>query len=308
MTFRKAPVLVVVIAATACLGIFSQPADAQLDADDQFGNPLPESGRWFANDGSRTGFFIEVQGRVLAGLYVGGDADGNNSWLSFSGVLQPVDIFVDGEGGWILETDLLRFAGTGCIVDCAGASAGPSTYEDIGDIRIDFLGRSLARVQVDDQPVREIAPMYFGVERAALHPQAPPLFLPDFAGKWVVAKSLFSEFPDEYRSAAVIEIGERTVEELDLPEDPEPDAQRLRYVNPIIEDPEGMFPPDSWIECITFVDRSRRPWCLIFFPLGPMAAFQILFDSISDTRLTVLERTDVVPPITQYQLIKLNHD
>src|SRR6056297_4344 len=308
MAISRASALATVIAAAAGLGAFTQPARAQLETSDQFANPLPESGRWFVNDGSRTGYFIEVQGQVLAGLYVGGDADGENAWLSFSGALQPVDVFDDGEGGWVLETDLLRFAGTGCIVDCAGASTGPSTYEDVGDIRIEFLGRALARVQVDDRPVRDIAPIYFGVERTELHPQAPPLFLPDFAGKWVVAKSLFSEFPDEYREAAVIEIGRRTVEQLDLPDDPDPDAQNVRYVNPIIDDPDGMFPPDSWIECITFVNPSRRPWCLILFPLGPMASFQISFDSITDSRLTVLETTDVILPITQYQLIKLNHD
>ena len=308
MTFRKAPGLVVVIAATVCLGIFAQPAGAQFEAPDLYDNSLPESGRWFTNDGSRTGFFIEVQGRVLAGLYVGGDADGNNAWLSFSGVLQPVPVTADPEGGWILETDLLRFAGTGCIVACAGATVGPSSFEDIGDIRIDFLGRSLARVWIDDQPAREIAPIFFGVERAELNPQAPPLFLPDLAGKWVVAKAHFTEFPDDHRSAAVIEIGERIVEQLDVPEDPGPDVQDVRYINSIIADPDGMFPPDSRVECITFIDRSRRPSCWIVYPLGPMRTFQIRFDSITDSRLTVIETGDVIPPITQYQLIKLNHD
>ncbi|MBL39455.1 MAG: hypothetical protein CMP07_13705 [Xanthomonadales bacterium] len=308
MAISRASALATVIAAAAGLGAFTQPAGAQFDHLDQFANPLPESGRWFTNDGSRTGFFIEVQRGVLAGLYVGGDAEGNNAWVSFSGVLQPGALASAPEGGWILETDLLRFAGTGCIVDCAGASAGPSSFEDIGDIRIDFLGRSLARVWIDDQPAREIAPIFFGVERAELNPQAPPLFLPDLAGKWVVAKAQFADFPDEYRSAAVIEIGERIVEQLDVPEDPGPDVQDVRYINSIIADPDGMFPPDSRVECITFIDRSRRPSCWIVYPLGPMRTFQIRFDSITDSRLTVIETGDVIPPITQYQLIKLNHD
>ena len=163
MAIKRAAALATVIAAAAGLGAFTQPAGAQFEALDQFANPLPESGRWFTNDGSRTGFFIEVQGGVLAGLYVGDDADGNNAWLSFSGLLQPGELPSAPEGGWILETDLLQFAGAGCIVACAGPSARPSTFADVGDIRINFLGRSLARVWIDDQPAREIAPIFFGV-------------------------------------------------------------------------------------------------------------------------------------------------
>jgi len=310
MTFRKASAIAAAIAAIACVAAFTPTAEAQFEVPDQYANPLPESGRWFANDGSRTGFFIEIQGRVLAGLYVGGDAEGDNAWLSFSGVLEPITVIDDPEGGWILETDLLRFTGTGCIVDCLDASTGPSTDEDVGDIRIDFLGRSLARVQVDDQPVREIAPIYFGVERAELHPQAPPLFLPDLAGKWVVAKAQFTEFPDDYRSAAVVEIGEPTVEELALPQDPSPGTPNFRYRYPIIDDPEEMFPTGSFIECTRFVDASLRPSCLLLFELGPMAQFDIRFDSITDARLTVLQSFDVpsLNDTLHYQLLKLNHD
>lgn len=277
----------------------SHSLQAQLDGLDQSANPLPESGRWFANDGSRTGFFIEIQDGVLAGLYVGGDAAGDNAWLSFSGRLQPIDPTVDGEGGWILETDLLRFAGTGCIIDCAGAEPAESMFEDVGDIRIDFLGRSLASVFIDNQPVREIAPIFFGVDRVELHPQAPPLFLPDLAGRWVAVDG---------RDAGIIEIGERTVEQLDLPEDPDPDMQNVRYVSPIIDDPAEIFPMDSRIECTTFVDSSRRPACFVLFRLGPMTSFSIPFDSITDSRLTVLETGDVVGPPAPYQLLKLDHD
>lgn len=309
MTVRKASAIVALTAATACLATLIQPARAQVDAVDQYDNPLPESGRWFTNDGSRTGFFIEVQAGIVAGLYVGGDADGDNAWLSFSGILQPVAPATDPEGGWILDTDLLRFAGTGCIVECSDGSVGQSTFEDVGDIRIDFLGRSQARVWIDDQPVRDIAPIFFGVDLVELNPVAPPIFLPDLAGKWVVAKADSTEFPDEYRSAAVIEIGERTVEELALPEDPPPDAQNFRHGYPIIEDPDEMFPANSWIQCATFVDASLRPSCLLLFELGPMAQFRIPFDSITDSRLTVVQSFDVVGGGTlQYNLLKLNHD
>lgn len=305
MKFGRSPALFALAVATAC---FTISTHGQVDEHDRFANPLPESGRWFTNDGSRTGFFIEVQDGVLAGLYVGGDADGDNAWLSFSGRLQPIDRWEDPEGGWILETDLLRFSGIGCIIDCAGGDPAQSTYEDVGDIRIDFLGRGLARVWIDDQPVREIAPIFFGVDRVEVHPQAPPLFLPDFAGKWVVAKANDQDFPDRYLDVAIIEIAERTVEHLELPADPDPDTQNVRYVNPIIDDPDGIFPTDARIECTTFVDSSRRPSCFVLYRLGPMAQFAIPFDSITDSRLTVLETTDVIPPTVQYRLIKLNHD
>lgn len=309
MTSRQASSIAACSAAIAFVAAFTQPAGAQFEAPDQYDNPLPESGRWFANDGSRTGFFIEVQGNWLAGLYVGGDAEGDNVWLSFSGVLQPVPVSDDPEGGWVLETDLLRFAGTGCIIDCAGGNAGPGTFEVVGDIRIDFLGRSLAQVWVDDQPVRKIAPIFFGVERAELNPVAPPLFLPDLAGKWVVAKAQSSEFPDDYRGAAVIEIGDRTVEELALPVDPLPGTPNFRYRYPIIDDPDAMFPMGSFIECTISFDATRRPLCLLLFELGPMAQFDVRFDSITDSRLTVVQSFDVVGGGTlQYQLLKLNHD
>lgn len=141
-----------------------QPVHAQVDAADQFANPLPESGRWFTNDGSRTGFFIEVQNGIVAGLYVGGDANRDNAWMSFSGVLQ-LGFSGDGDIAWILDADLLRFADTGCIIDCTGSVVDESSFEVVGHIRIAFRGRSEGRAWIDDQPVREITTIDSDVAR-----------------------------------------------------------------------------------------------------------------------------------------------
>lgn len=306
MTSKNRFVSVVFIMFIVLAGAMSQAGHAQAGAADQFANPLPESGRWFANDGSRTGFFIEVQNGIVAGLYVGGDADGDNAWLSFSGELQP-GATVDVEGVWILDTDLLRFSGTGCIVDCIDAAAGQSSFEDVGDIRIDFSGRSAGTVWIDDQPAREIAPIYFGVERTEINPVAPPVFLPEFEGKWVVAHASDDGLPDEYLGAGVIGIGERDTEVLPVLITPRPDTPELRYRNPIIDDPDDMFPPGSVIECTTFVDATLEPSCFISTEPEPMSGFWIDFDWASDSRLTVVRTSDGSSAI-QFQLFRLNHD
>ncbi|MDT8409272.1 MAG: hypothetical protein RQ741_06710 [Wenzhouxiangellaceae bacterium] len=284
-----------------------QPVDAQVDAADQFANPLPESGRWFPNDGSGTGFFIEVQNGIVAGLYAGGDANGNSVWLSFRGVLQP-GATVDGEGAWILDADLLRFSGTDCIIDCTDGAVGERSFEDVGDIRIDFRARSQGMVWVDDQPVREIAPLYFGVARTEVNPSMPPVFMPQLQGKWVVALASSEGFPDEYLGAAVIEIGERVSETLPRPPTSPAETPQFLHRNPIVDDPDGMFPPDSEIECIVFVDPKLEPLCSLVFQSGPMASFRVDFDWITDARLTVRQTSGVSGDGFLYQLFKLNYD
>lgn len=69
-----------------------------------------------------------------------------------------------------------------------------------------------------------------------------------------------------------------------------------------------MFPADSVIECTTFVDSTIEPQCLLMFPAGPMGLFDIDFDSITDTRLTVRQSFEVPGDAVVYQLFKLNHD
>ncbi|MGK7297334.1 MAG: hypothetical protein ACNS61_16175 [Candidatus Wenzhouxiangella sp. M2_3B_020] len=283
------------------------PAVAQVDPLDQYAHPLPESGRWFANDGTRTGFFIEVQDGIVAGLHVGGDADGDNAWLSFSGSLVP-GATTEGEGIWILESDLLRFSGAGCIVDCADAAVGEAGFSDVGDIRIYFRGRTEATVWIDDRPGLEIAPIYFGVERATLNETDPPLFLPDLEGKWVVASAGSSDFPDRYLGAAVIEIGARSVESFPIVGVPSCFNRTAAHRFPIVSDPDGMFPADSKIDCSIFECSTAEPDCGIVYPIGPMSSFTIDFDSISDARFTVLQSFDVAGDSIQYQLFRLNHD
>jgi len=178
----------------------------------------------------------------------------------------------------------------------------------VGDIRIDFRRRNQGTAWVDGQAVREIAPIYFGVDRTEINPVAPPVFLPELAGKWVVARSRRDGLPDEHPGAAVIEIGERVSEELPrLPAAP-PDTPLSRHRNSIIDDPDEMFPANSEIVCTTFVDETIEPFCLLNFPADPLTTFRIDFDSITDARVTVLESAGQDDDSIQYQLFKLNHD
>jgi hypothetical protein len=305
---RDVPAHVLIAWLAAAAAAVAVPlVDAQVEALDQYAQPLPESGRWFANDGTRTGFFIEVQNGIVAGLYVGSDAQGDNAWLSFSGSLAP-GATTGGEGVWILESDLLRFAGTGCIVDCSAAVDGESSYADVGDIRIDFRGSSAGTVWIDDRPAVEIAPIYFGVERVVVNENDPPLFLPDLEGQWVVAAASSADFPERYLDAAVIEVGERRREGVPTLTPPPGPVPVAREVFPIISDPDGLFAADSTIVCTIYRPSTVEPFCGVEYQLGPMASFAIDFDSISDARFTVLEVSDLVGSSVQYQLFRLNHD
>lgn len=215
----------------------------------------------------------------------------------------------EGEGVWILESDLLRFAGTGCIVDCSGAVNGESSYADVGDIRIDFRGSSAGTVWIDDRSALEIAPIYFGVERVVVNESDPPLFLPDLEGQWVVAAASSADFPERYLGAAVIEIGPRSREGVPtVPTPPPGPVPVAREVFPIISDPDGLFPAESEIGCTIYLTSTVKPFCRVDFQLGPMSSFSIDFDSISDARFTVLEVSDLVGSSVQYQLFRLNHD
>ncbi len=83
-------------------------------------NPFPETGAWDAKDGSKTGFFMEVQNGIMAGAYFGADAAGDNVWLIFSGQLQPLNTDTDNlQDGWVLESPLRRTSAAGCILNCA---------------------------------------------------------------------------------------------------------------------------------------------------------------------------------------------
>lgn len=272
-----------------------------------FANPYPESGRWFANDGSRTGLFIEVQNGVLAGLYVGADNSGDDVWLTFNGRLEG-RASIDFSGGWILDADLLRFSGVGCILDCPGEPSAGSTFAVVGEIRVEFLGRSEGRVSVNDGEPKAIAPIFFGVASRQIRPSDPPRFLPDLEGQWVVASVSISEFPQNIVGAALVTLGPRESETFPFPATPPPHTVAETVRHEIIADSDARFPADSAIECNRFASAGEIPACFVVFPLGPMAVFSIEFESISDSRFTVIQQFDVVGDAIQHTFMRLNHD
>jgi len=272
-----------------------------------FANPYPESGRWFANDASRTGLFIEVQNGIVAGLYVGADGSGDDVWLSFSGRLEG-RASTDFSDGWILDTELLRFSGAGCIVDCLGDAPVDSTFETVGEIRLEFLGRNEGIVSVGGGEARAIAPIQFGVVTREIRPIDPPRFLPDLEGQWVVASASSSGFPQSITGSTVVTLGPASSETFPVLSVPPPRSIVETITHPIVEDTEARFPPDSVIECNRFSRAGEIPECFLVFPSGPMALFSIPFDTISDARFTVIQQFDVPGDSIQHTFFRLNHD
>ncbi|MGK7294415.1 MAG: hypothetical protein ACNS61_01140 [Candidatus Wenzhouxiangella sp. M2_3B_020] len=271
--------------------------------------PWPESGRWFADDGSKTGFFIEVQDGVLAGLYVGADAVGDNLWLSFSGRLQPRfpnPEYPDDQRGWQLQSDLVQFRGGGCIVDCPEPplTPGPLIVEPLGRIDVRFSGRSRATFRVDEGDPVEIRPIYFGVAAAAPDSRQPDAVLPDLEGPWMVAKfGADSRLPD---ATGAIELGPRTGAFPIIPVPP-PGTPTAQVEHAVTSDPDALLPEDASLFC-TFYSTDPLRRCGFFYTLGPMSSMSIDFESISDARFTMIQSFDVVGDFVRYEFFRLGHD
>jgi hypothetical protein len=287
--------LLLVLAVAVLLAASARPA-----AGDTFLNPYPESGRWFPDDGSRTGLFIEVQGGVLAGLYVGADGAGNNVWLSFSGPLAPR--MANGvQVGWALESDLLQFIGGGCILDCSGPVAPPTppAIDAVGTISLGFTGRSLATFTVDDgQPVA-VRPIFFGI--------ATVEDVPDLAGSWALALTDAASYPD-HEAAGIVEIGAADV--VDAPEQtPEPPGGYVYRTAtfPVTEDRDDLLPPGAVIRC-EFNSVPSKSRCLLVSGETPADATPIELEAISDSDMTVLRQETQSGAILRYRFFRLNHD
>jgi len=152
--------------------------------------PLPESGAWFDPAEPGTGLFLELQNGTLVGTYFGFDGNGNDAWLLFTGPLVAGKTTAnndDPEVVWDVEANLDRFTNGRCIVDCTGGQS-DNTKESsntVGTIRLEFLGRSLARFSVDGGPMQEIVPLLFGVPGFNETPETSKLFSPVLTGRWI---------------------------------------------------------------------------------------------------------------------------
>lgn len=286
--------LPLVLAAAVLLAAGARPATG-----DTFLNPYPESGRWFPGDGSRTGLFIEVQGGILAGLYVGADGTGENVWLTFSGPLAPR--MANGlQVGWALESDLLQFIGGGCILDCGPVvPVAPTAVDAVGTISLAFTGRSLATFTVDGgQPVA-VRPIVFGI--------ATVEDVPDLAGSWAVALTDAASYPD-HEAAGVVEIG--TADVVDAPEQtPEPPGGYVYRTAafPVTRDRDDLLPPGAVIRC-EFNSVPSKSRCLLVSGETPADATPIALEAISDSDMTVLRQDSQSGVILRYRFFRLNHD
>jgi len=298
---------------TACLllliAICNAPLRAAFDPAESFANPLPESGRWSAKDGSLTGLFIEVQNGILAGLYVGADASGEHIWLSFDGRLEP-RASTDFIGGWILETELLRFFGVGCILDCTGSAGGPSGFDVVGSIRLEFLGRQEAAVSIDGGEPLRIAPIYFGVETWPVLVNDPPRWLPDLQGQWLVASNAESDPAGPVFATTAVTLGPRRILISD-PVDPSnvpPDFPFYLIRHSLVGDLDGRFPEGAVLGCTLFWDVQLPPRCTLQTEDSIELPFSIDSRSLSDARFVAIESPGDGTDRIQHSFLRLFHD
>ncbi len=281
-----------------------------------FFGSYPQTGAWFAADGSNTGFFLDIQDRVLAGAYFGFDNQGNNVWFTFTGTLEP-GFSIGYPINWFFRAPLTQGANGGCILDCASSTAEQHDSMEVGEISIGFSGRNRAAVSINNNEVIPIIPLYFGtsamVSNVPGNPTtfAEPLLLavPDLQGQWVVAtgfaisdsENVISEveFAD---TSGVIQIGEQQIDTqasgASLP------AGVTRIVRwPITRDNFGLFPENSEIAC-SFTQRLESPDFPVFRDLidcqiGPDGTdastdsiqINVPVTSISDSRFLVFMST-----------------
>jgi len=339
MTFIRA-LLAAVLLSTVCIpSLHAQPQGRNL-----FAHPYPETGRWGPRDGSRTGVFLEIQNGIAAGLWAGYDAEGEAAWLSFSGPIEPLirDEVPADQIGWELISELTEFSGGGCIVIGAACGGGESTGDFAGEfrhfIRLRFTERSAATLDVlparpligtpppgtpepegpepGDEPIFgpiDIVPLYFGVDAPALDPTRPLKRIPDFEGVWAAALAnvVLSDADStdhDYEAAGIVQIGPREIQTFEL-DPPMPGDVLAEVRHPVIDESLDRIPENSEIVCrIRVVDSGETQTnCDIFFPIGPLAGFNI--EDYSDTRFNILIRDDLLGgPIPVIQLHRLNYD
>ncbi|MBU1188698.1 MAG: hypothetical protein KKC01_06680 [Gammaproteobacteria bacterium] len=286
------------------LGCLHCVAHAQGQDLDLLLNPYPETGAWDAKDGSRTGFFMEVQNGILAGAYFGADAAGDNVWLIFSGQLQPV-IGDDGlQNGWLLESPLRQTTAGGCILDCAEADVADPVTDEVAQIRLEFSGRSQATFSVDDNEPVKIFPAYWGNPAFAFDPEQPNLFLPNLTGIWLSVSTQGSGFGSSSQDfSSIVVVGDRTVSRF-------PDADTgdvfLTVSYPVLEG-LAFTAVDPVISCDFVRGSEQAPNCSLSFSAGPMQGFGVEFDSITDSRFSLIGIDDVLT-VTRTDFFRLNYD
>ncbi len=297
-------------------------AMGQLPTDSNaFSTPYPETGAWYADDGSRTGFFIEIQNGLLAGSYFGFDANGENVWLLFNGELTPVcsnfgNLDCEIITGWRIETSLTKSRDGGCIINCTAGTTNINPQADpIAEMVMEFSGRNAATFSIDSQTPTAIQPLYFGSPAIPLPTAQPFTRLPELTGTWVFASTdLSAEVPVAGTGSDIMKIGAPSVFTINniTPITPMP----MHIVNfPILSSGRNgpsLFPENSSIQC-TFIHsdvdpEKTQPNCVIAFSQAGVNPFSINAGSISDTRFTIFENLDIFGNKVRYDFFRLIYD
>jgi len=321
------------------------PVIAQEPADENnsllFLAPYPEDGTWITLDNSNTGFFMDIQNGIVGGAYFGFDADGDTVWLLFNGQLEPV---VGDSGfvfGWRLDTTLTRSQNGGCIIDCTTSNDINPSSAAVGNLTIDFFGRSTGSFAIDGAVPADIISFSFGTSGFTIQAltdvigpfNAPASFpeiltdtLPDIEGKWLVAGSsavlkvsdLGLEIVslvniEEVNTSGLIDIGPQQVVT-----DPDDNASIVQIFAPIVSDPGGLFPPGSLIQC-TF-ELSINIGCIVTSddPIDPgvqavSIGTTLLSSQMTDSRFLIYNIApddDVADsfPIQRFEAFRLGYD
>lgn len=239
----------------------------------------PESGSWFAMDGSSTGFSFDIQQGQLAGTYLGYDNNGDSTWFVFSGELEPV--FDQNSSniqiGWELETSLDRYINGGCIFDCNQAQNIFPSKSTVASITFQFNGRSIGNFSVDGNTPTEIIPLYFGNSASIRETPMGLTAQPDLEGKWVVAVGTGVRNADQsiaeidfIESAGFFEIGNQiSVTNSGFSETNGAGVTTIQSTNAfILRDTTGLLPEDATIVCIFDDSRAVEQSVNCFVQMG----------------------------------------
>ena len=295
-------------AASLCF-IGSAPVSAQLGVDEGVLVPFPETGMWNSLDGSGTGIILELQAGTMVGALFGADANGDNTWLLFSGEVAPrisEEFGTPVQIGWTLETTLFRTTGSGCIVECPpGANNGAPVTSEAGQITLQFTGRASATYRIDDGDAKQIAPFYFGVLARRFDPNDPLAMMPNLTGTWVFVSDNGDGNSEIADGVGVIRIGPPEVTWAPV----ESGGQILQEIVYPVEFPsEGIF--ELRCEFLPGDDETADvvPNCFMNLGLTPTVLEAVPFTFMSDSRFTLQSAGDDFADITRWDFFRVGYD
>lgn len=148
------------------------------NCDGLSGRPLPVQGNWYNPQQSGSGYLLDVQNGYLSGFYFGYTAEGEPTWLSFNGPLQPSE---DVNVNWFVELPLTKISGGNAFNQ---PHQFPTSIEETGDvIRLDFHFAHYASVKINAGETQRIIPINYGVAEEQEFEESEYQF-PELEGMW----------------------------------------------------------------------------------------------------------------------------